>query len=369
MLRELYDDVCPPGQGEVFGLATSATAARYRVPPTWPGNMVTFVSLTDNLYVLFGGPGVKVDAAAVSATIATGEFICSDHSHGFIVPAGVPMTWPVGENISHFSIVASGATGKWCAAKSSGSPNLYSPIPPNLDPLLYFDAANRRSLNLTSGAVTVDTWKSLGRLGINAIPGNKPDLLDATATSSGLITPGVSFVSGSSESLSITDATIAAALSGGNPFSVFLAVRRTAAGAAHTLLSLGTTGTDNSRWDVTLDASDDFVFTVVDSGGTSATYTYTATYSAGFYLLTLTFPGTSAPSFWSDRTTQTLTAGGTLGSTGTATKLTIGARAYNTSTIGQYASAELGAIIIADRAWNTAEVDALHLWAAHRFGK
>jgi len=332
--------------------------------------MVLFSSLGSTLTIAFGDKNVKVAVDVASKT--TGEYLAPLYSAGLEVGAGQAISFPVPKNCTHFSYVSSDTTGNWRAVKNSGSPMLSSPLPLALDPAVHFDAALGDTVRVTSGAVTVEEWKprtvSSHMAGASFIAGaNKPDLFDATQVSSDLTTPAISFVAGSSESLVCSNTTLAEALSGGNPFSVFLAVRRTAATADHTLLSVGTAGSDNGRWDITLDSSDDFVFTVVDTGGTSATYSVAATYGAAIGLYTLTFAGDAAPTFWKDRVLTSLTAGGTLGSTGTATKVTIGARSYNTSTIGQYASAQIAEIIIADRVWSAAEVGLLHERAAHRY--
>lgn len=363
MRPELFEDVSPPAAGENYKLTHSTTAARYKCPPEWLGQMVTFSSAGSDLDVSFGDAGVIVAAASRSKT--SGEYIAPNHASGLTVVAGGTVSFPVPNDATHFSVVSSDTTGSWTAFRSSGTPNYGAPL--NLLKLADFDASVKKSVITDSGAVTVTSLKSIVG-GYEFTPGNKPDWLSASAVGTDMVQPGISFVAGSSESLKCTNAELAEALSAGNPFSLFFAVRRTAATAAHTLMSVGTDGTNNSRWDVTLDASDDFVFTVVDSGGTSITYTAADTYSAGVYLLTLTFAGNAAPTFYKNRTATALTPSGTLGGLGTADHVTIGARAYNTSTIDQYASAEFARILLFSRVLSALEVDTLHTWAAHRFG-
>jgi hypothetical protein len=236
-------------------------------------------------------------------------------------------------------------------------------LPP---PLLWLDAGRRSSLDST----TVGAWRSRKPTsGMQFTEGtNKPALLDAIATGAAVYRPAVGFTAASSHKLISTDSTLAAALGGTNPFTLFIAARRTATGAAHTLFSVGTAGSNNGRWDVTLDASDDFVVTRVTSGGASTTSTYATTLSAGFYLFTLTFDG-ATPLYYQDRTSQAL-SGTAAGDVGTTTKVAIGCRAYNTSTADQFAAAEISEVLVFGEAFSATgeKLAAVHSWLKRRYG-
>lgn len=369
MNKETYQDVAPPRQGQVYGLAHSATAARYETPKQWLNQMVTFSSVTSDLHVLFGGPRVKLAAYASNKySTATGETLAAHWATGFRVPAGASLTWPVGADDTHFSVVSSAASGDWSAAVSSGFPGRGEELDTKYfgEPLLWLDT-RADNINITSGAITVTDWRNRNGGALFSESSAKPDILDAASVSSGLLLPGVSFVAGSSEKLICTDATLAAALGSTNPFTLFLPVRRTATGALHTLFSVGTAGSNNGRWDVTLDASDDIVITRVTSGGSSSTSTYATTMSSAMWLLTIVFDGTT-PTLYVDRTSQSL-SGTATGDVGTTTKVAIGCRAYNTSTADQFASCEIPEVAAWGRAFSTQELVVLHAWAKRRYGK
>lgn len=365
---ELYMDLASPVQGQVYGRTHSTTAARYEIPKDWVGKAIVFTSSTADLYVAFGDPGVKAVAAA--RAVVVGETITPHWGSSSLVPAGASRTFVISKRCTHFSVVSSlDATGYWEAFANSGDPNQGEQLDWNITgkPLLDLNAAKRRTLTLNSGAITVSSWRC-DATGVDFAESSAyPDWFDAAAVSSGLVQPGVSFVAGSSEKLVCSDSTLSAALGGVNPFTLFLAVRRTAATANHTIFSVGTGGSNNGRWDVTLNSSEDFVVTRVTSAGASTTSTFATNLVAGFYLFTFTFDGTT-PLYWQDRTSQTL-SGTAAGDVGTTTKVAVGCRAYNTSTFDQFASAEVARVLCWNTAFSGQKLDYLHAWAKRRFGK
>jgi hypothetical protein len=178
----------------------------------------------------------------------------------------------------------------------------------------------------------------------------------------------VQCVTASSEKLVCTDATQAALLGGTNAFTLMIAARRDAAGANHTLFSVGTTGSNNGRWDFSINSTDDAIMTRVTSGGSSSTSTNTTNIASGdVNIYTWTFDG-STPLYWQVRTSTALT-GTAAGDVGTTTKVTIGARGYNTSTFDQYASAQIMDVIVFSEALTGDRLDRLHAWAKRRFGQ
>lgn len=365
MYKQLFEDLALPVQGQVYSAAHSATAARYKIPPSWRGQMVAFTSDGSRLRVLFGDETVAIDDAEVA--VSASETIAANWGSGSIVGSGCTREWPVPTvedrpDVTHFAVDSSDTIGYWSAEVSSGAPAPGEQ--PNLrklgKPLLHLDAGVRACVDVDSGAVTVATMRC--RENNYVFTGSaKPDLFTAVAASSGMLRPAISFVAGSSERLQSTDATLAAALGGANPFTLLIAFRRTATGAAHCLFSVGTTGSNNGRWDVTIDASDDVVITRVDSAGNSTTSTYATTVTAAMHTLLITFDGTT-PLAWLDGTSIALT-GTAAGNVGTTTKVTVGARAYNTSTEGNYASAEVSRVLVFSAALASTELAEVQAFA------
>lgn len=367
MDTRLYQYLAPPLPGQSFLVANSATAARYAIPPQWKGKIVTFSVTTDNLYVLFGSANVMIESAEVSTVVS--EVLASNWASGQLIPAGstLPIYVPDDDTVTHFAVDASGATGQWCACLSSATSTPGEALPAELGkPLMWLDAGKRSSLTVDAGAVTVPSWKDREFNRPFAETTNKPDLLSAAGVGAGLLRPAVSFVAGSSEKLVCTDATLAAALGGTNPFTLWMNVRRTVTGAAHTIFSVGTTGTNNGRWDFSFDASDDIVITRVTSGGSSTTSTVTATIT-GAYSMLLTFDGTT-PLLWVDDTSTALTGSAT-GDVGTTTKAAVGCRAYNTSTADQFASAEICDMLVFPEAFTGEKLAQMRAYARRRSGK
>lgn len=375
MFPELYDSLAPPVQGQIFLRDASGTAARYETPPQWlpaktGGALVSFMNAsTVTLYVAFGGPGVKV--AAASRAIVLGETIAPHWGSGMAIPAGKVQRIPIGAEDTHFSVVSgSGPAGEWCAWLSSGYPAYGENLDTNSigTPVLWLDAGSRRALTLNSGAITVAAWRDRVTGYTFSEASTYPDWLDAGTVGSGMPRPDVQFVAGSSEKLVNTDATLAALLGGANALTLCIAAKRNAATALHTYFSVGTAGSNDGRWDFTINASEDPIVTRVTAAGVSTTSTNATTIASGdMDIWTVTFDGTNT-GIYKDRTAYSLTGNAT-GSVGTTTKITIGARGYNTSTFDQYASAEISDVIVFSEALTGDRLDRLHAWLKRRYAQ
>lgn len=376
MHNELYESLAPPVQGQVFVRDASATAVRLETPLQWlpignkGGSIVTFINAsTVTLYVAFGGAGVKV--AAASRAIVLGETIAPHWGSGSPIPAGASMPIPIGSEDTHFSVVsAAGPTGDWCAFLSSGSPTYGEELNTSSIgmPILWLDASRRKWVTLDSGAITVPKWidRAVGYSFEEAT--NKPDWLDATAVGSAMPRPDVQFVLGSSEKLVCTDAALAALLGGSNAFTLVIAAKRNAAGGLHTYFSVGTDGSNNGRWDFTVNNTDDPIVTRVTAAGSSTTSTNATTIASGdMDIWTVTFDGTNT-GISKDRTAYSLTGNAT-GSVGTTTKVTVGSRGYNTSTFDQYASAEISEVMVFGEALSGERLSSLHAWLKRRYAQ
>jgi hypothetical protein len=368
MLPNLFQDVCPPGAGMNYVRAHSETAARYRIPEAWLDEMVTIVSTGSTLSVAFGDGGVMVGDAEVAAVVDT-DTLVPNMASGFKVPAGAMVSFPVDkEKFTHFAVDSDGATGYWCIARSSGKPITDEPLPAIAGaPALWIDAAEFKKLEVASGDVGKVFCKVNSGLWFEE-SSNKPVLNNAAAAGADIMRPALGFTAGNSDKLVSTNAALLALLGGANAFTVYLAARRGATGAAHTLLSVGTTGSNNGRWDITLDASDDFVYTRVTSGGSSAASTYATSLTAAMRLYTLVFDGTT-PTYYQDRTSQALAGGPATGNVGTLSKVSIGCRGHNTSTFDQFATAEIPDLLIFPGAHTAEQLAAMHNWLKRRHGK
>lgn len=333
--------------------------------------MVTFTSSGSDLYLAFGNANVKIESAEVS--VAVSEVLAANWASGVVIPAGSSLSIPVPYErnrpyVTHFAVDSSAATGSWSAYLSSGA----APQGEALDtstlgnPLLDLDAASKHIITLNSGAITVANWKCRVTGAEFTEASAPPDLLDPTATGSGVLRPAVSFVAGSSEKMTCTNSTLAALLGSSNAFTIMIAARRTATGAAHCLFSVGTAGSDNGRWDITLDASDDVVMTRVTAAGSSTASTYATTMSAGMYTILFTFDG-STPLLWLNGTSQSL-SGTAAGSVGTTTRIGVGCRVKNTSTNENFASAEISEVLVFGEAFTGLKLTTLQAWMRRRFG-
>lgn len=364
MYSDLFEDLSPPVHGEIYTFAHTTTAFRRECPPDWIGNIVTISNVgTTELHIAFGDSGVMIGTGEYA--VATGETLTPNMASGYIIGAGNSRDIPVGKNCTHFAADSAAASGDWVAHRSSGSPVMEEPL--NVAalgrPLVWLDAARRKSFDST----TVGTWN--GRVNGQFIEAtNKPALLSAAAVAADLYRPAVSFTAGSSHKLVCSDATISAALGGTNPFTLAIAARRGAATALHTLFSVGTGASNNGRWDLTLDASDDIVLTRVTAAGASTTSVVTTTIASGeMHLFVITFDGTT-PLLWLDRVSTALT-GTAAGDVGTTTKVAVGCRAYNTSTFDQFATAQIPEVIVWNEAFSAGKLDILHAWLKRRYAK
>lgn len=351
-------------RGQVYVVANSATAATYVTPPDWKGQLVTFVAQTYDLVIRFGNSGVVADVGKVA--LNSSGVLAPHAASGVIVPAGSAMTFYVSEVDTHFGVDSSGASGSWCAFRSSGSNwKLGEPLPLQVnDPALRVVFEDYPQITLSSTDVT-QIVSSEGSNFVFSEATNMPAYTSAASTNA--VKPAATFTAGNSDRLKCSNATCADIFSGNNAFTLAIAFYRGATGAAHTLFSTGTTGTDNGRFDITLDASDDVVITRVDSSGSSSAATHATTMSTGVYVLTYTYDGAGTSALYTQRTSRTL-SGTVSGTLGTLSHCTIGARAYNTSTINQFHTGEICEILAWRRALGTLELGQLHPWLNRRYG-
>lgn len=363
MQPALYQDVCPPVQGAVTHLAHVTSAVRYETPADCIGAMVTIASLGSDLYIVFGDGGVKVGAAKYAQ--ASGETLGRHWASPALVPAGSSISFPVDSTCTHFSFVSSGTTGSWAMWRSSGSPRSDEALPDDLNrPALWLDVGFYQNLTINSGIAGINGRSFNG--GSFTEGTNKPAYNEAASAGSGIMRATAAFTAASSHKLTCTDSAITSLFDGTDAFTLFIPVRRGATGANHTLFSVGTTGSNNGRWDLTLDSSDDISITRVTSGGSSATGTYATTVNTTPILITLTFDGTSY-ALYVNRTAQSL-SGSPTGDVGTASRVTVGCRSYNTSTHDQFATAEIPEVLAWGSALTAAQLTTLHAWAKRRYG-
>lgn len=372
MLSQQYDDLAPPMPGHVYLVAHSTTAARYVIPKDWRGKIVTFSSSGADLYLLLGNANTMIESAKVAQVVTTPEVLAPHWGSGFLIPAGttIPIAVPDSKDqplTTHFVVDSSATVGQWCACVSSGAPGFGEPLPPMLgNPILWLDAGRRDLLTVDSGAVTVAAWKCRVNGYEFTEASAKPDLLTSAGAGSGLVRPAVEFITGSSEKLITTNATLAALFGGTNAWTLFLNTRRGATTAAHTVFSVGTAGSNNGRWDLTYDASEDIVVTRVTAAGASTTSTFATTINGANTIL-ITFDG-ATPLLWVDGTSQAL-SGTAAGDVGTTTKVTVGCRAYNTSTADQFANVQVSDVMAFREALTGDKLNQFQAWARRRAGK
>lgn len=367
MYPDTFFDVCPPVQGQVVALAHSTTAARYKIPESWRGGMITVVSLGSDLYVSLGDAGVSVGADKYARS--TGENIAPHWASGGICPAGASVSFPVGPSVTHMAVDSSGATGSWSAWLSSGTPRNGEVFPAALpEPALWIDFSAYSAITLSS--TDIASVKGLTRErkikgDVFSESSTRPALNSAATVGSGLTRAAASFTAGNSDKLVSTDANLASVFSGTSAWTLVMPVRRGATGALHTLFSASTSGSSNGHFDLTLDASDDIVVTRVDSSGGSDSGTYATTVNTTPVLLTLVYDG-SDHDLYVNRTAQSLSATVT-GDIGDVDTITLGARHIN-ATYSQYATAEIPEVIAFDSALNAQQLNVLHSWAVRRYG-
>lgn len=372
MLSQHYDDLASPKPGQVYLVAHSTTAARYVIPKDWRGKVVTFSTSGADLYLVLGNANTMIESAKAAQVVSTPEVIAPHWGSGLLIPAGsiVPVSIPDIKDeplVTHFVVDSSIASGQWCACVSSGTPTIGEQLPTMLGtPILWLDAGRRDLLTVDSGAVTVSAWKCRANGYEFTEATNKPDLLTAAGVGSGLVRPAVECITGSSEKLQSTDATLAALFGSTNPWTLYLNTRRGATGALHTVFSVGTAGSNNGRWDVTYDASDDVLITRVTAAAASSTSVVATTINGANSIL-ITFDGTT-PLLWIDGTSQALTGTAT-GDVGTTTKVTVGCRGYNTSTADQFANAQVCDVLAFRECLTGDKLNQLQAWIRRRAGK
>lgn len=359
----------PPPRGEPLNRLNSTTAATHPVPPDWWGEKVTFVASTGDLVVRFGDGGVTVSESKVALLHSATGTLAPHGASGFRIPAGSFLTVDPKDLDTHFAVVSSvNGSGYWSAYRSSGNTYAHgTPLPMQLsEPALRVLFEDYAKLSLSSSDIA--SIRSSDKKNYTFSEGtNRPAWTNAANTNG--IKAAASFTSGNSDVLKSTDAALAAVFGGASAFTLFLPFYLGATGALQTLFSAGTAGSNNGRFDITINASNVIVVTRVDSAGVSTTSTgSTTTFAAGVYLLTYVYDGAGGNSVYVNRAAETLTGSAT-GNLATLTSVSLGARGYNTSTVGQFMTGELYEAIAWDRALSTAELGLLHPWALRRYGK
>jgi len=356
-----------PRAGKVWGLTHTATAARFQIPPEWRGKFVTFYSQTSNMAIALGDGGVMVDIASVSVT-ALSEVLTSRRSMGAPISAGSYYTFycptlSESQDTTHMAIDSDGTSGIWYAWISD-NPCVEEPMPQGLVPALWLDA-NRYDTFSLSGT-DVASWTSReGRGYVFSEGTNRPVWTVGSATSNCNGRASVAFTAGNSDKLVCTDANCAAIFDASSAYTLFTVVYRGATGAVHTPISVGTNGSANGRQDWSFDASDDWVSTRVDSGGSSTALTYATTISAAYRIFSYTFDGTSTAAMYVARASVS-TSGSNSGALGTLSKVSLGCRGYNTATYDQFLTGEIGEIIAFDRVLSAIELTNMHAWLQRR---
>lgn len=363
--QNAYYKAVAPRAGDVFSRAGSATPATYATPRSWRGRFVNFVSLSDNLIVAFGDAGVSVAATKVSVSTGTAPNLelAPHRGTGYPVPAGTPVSFFVEHSMTHFSVVSSGATGYWYAFAEVRKDPLAEFESTLGKPFLDLRAEDYSTLTLASGDVA--SWKSRDAIGFEfSEASNRPALVNAGSSVTNA--PSVGFTAGNSDKLVCSSSTLCAYFAGTSSFTVYIVASRGATGAAHTLFSVGTAATDNGRFDLTLDASDDTSITRVDSGGSSANATVTESVGTGSYIFTLIFNGTTFSTY---RNRSALTLSGSVGGDiGTPTKVSIGCRGYNTSTNNQFLTGQVAAVIAYPEAHSGLKLETMHSILQREYG-
>lgn len=359
--------VRPPVMGSVITRGHSATADRLEIPPDWFDNYVTFTSDTDTLYVAFGDSGVMVAAAKV-ATI-TGDTVVAHAGTGLRVKDQqvVDVKIPPKGSITHFAFDSDAATGGtyWDAYRSSGEMGLYGePLPQHTDnPLVWLDAMVHPSMTIVSNEVTSMKSSHLTTQAVFA-DSTGPDWADAATTT--MVRPSLDFVAASSERLVSTDAPLLSALGGTGAFTIVLAFHYVSTAALQTLFSVGTAGSNNGRFDVSIDASDNLLITRVTSAGASTTSAGGTTVTDADHHLVITFDG-STPLAWLDGASESLT-GTAAGDVGTLSHATLGCRHYNTSTYDQFWDDEVCDLLVFGYAASDIQVTNMNNWLRRRIG-
>lgn len=365
MFADQFQDLCAPLEGSNYGFSHNTTQQLIEVPEEFKGGFVMITSQTADLFVNFGSANVSVASAGVATVVSNKP---SPHwQTGGLVPAGATRSFPVPKFCTHFAYVSSVAGGVFVMERGSGTPQFgFEPTYDDQEiptPFCWLDAAR---YDLFEFGTQVKTWRDkISNFAFTQSTGaNQPTLTRATGIGSGIVRPAVAF-DASNDALACTDPALIAALDGTDSFSVSIYFRRTAATALHTLLSVGRDASADGRWDITADASDRAVMTRVDTASASTNSLHASSLSAGGYLQTWTFDG-STPLYWKNRVSSALT-GTAAGDVGTASRVTVGGRGYN-STVDQWAAMQLCDLVIWNRKLDVNQVAAWHAFMARRAG-
>ncbi|HEX5691520.1 MAG TPA: hypothetical protein VFX76_16015, partial [Roseiflexaceae bacterium] len=266
LYQNAYFRADAPAAGSVYSLAGSTSVATYEVPKEWRGKTVNFESIGDDTYIAFGNAGISL--ATTKVALASSTKLAAHRGTGWRIPAGSVHSFFCHAEHTHFAIVSSGTTGYWYAfaPKSTETPLTYEDEVGK--PFLWLDAEDYTKLTVNSGAITVANWRSREGNSWNFSEGSAyPDYTNAA--SSVPVSPTVLFTAGSSEKLISTDTGLCAYFADTSPFTMYMVCSRAATGAAHTWFSVGTTATDNGRFDFGVNASDDSAITRIDDAGGS----------------------------------------------------------------------------------------------------
>jgi len=110
-------DVAPPMSGAITGssgnfcVATTAASQRFDIPSSWKGKYVTFVAVTLDVQISFGGSAVSVTLNQTSGVAS--EVITTNNATGFPIVAGTTVSYriPNDASVTDFAIISSGTTG------------------------------------------------------------------------------------------------------------------------------------------------------------------------------------------------------------------------------------------------------------------
>lgn len=364
--------VAQPLHGKNWHFAHATTAVTYFVPPTWRGKWITIASSAADLFLTFGDAGADLKSSGVSAAIAVGasepKYAVPAWNAGEVVLAGTYRDFYVEESATYWCVVSSAASGNYYISVTSRAATEQAPPVGDMRPAMWLDVSAYPTLAFNSTDVTSIRCRVANYL--FSEPTNMPAYVAGSAETMLNARPTASFTAASSDKLVSTDAGACALLGGTSAYTLVIGCTRGATGAAHTLFSGGTTGSNNGRFDITFDASDDVAITRVSSAGASTTSTYTTTVAGAptTHLLTYAYDGNGGNTLYFDRTAVSLT-GSAAGDLGTLTKLSVGCRGYNTSTFDQHYTGKVGFALLYPRVLNATEVAKLHgEWAVYQVG-
>lgn len=370
-----------PRVGDSYHFAHSTTANVRIIPPHWRGRIVYIYTDTYGLYV---GRGSTQSAAlkdsGYSAATAVGsadpKYIVSAYNAGGFIGAGQSAQLDIGPNDNYicFASTTTGASNYYLSLLSDGDRGNASVNPMHATendlpdsfpkPTAWFDSNDYARITQSSG---VTSWGSRFG-GLAATEGTNKPAYTAPGSSTICGRPVITFTSASSHKLVTTSSVLTGILGSTSAFSVMLGFYRGASGAAHTLFSVGTNGSNNGRWDISISAGNVVVVTRVTSGGSSSTSTGATTVTAATHTLLYVYDGAGGNTIYLDRAAESLTGSAT-GDVGTLSKASIGCRGYNTSTYDQFHAGSVGDVMVWDAALTSAQIEALrNQWMVYRVG-